>query len=59
MDDSVDSLTDIKPQEDKPVAPEVEGSTPPVAGPPQLREDQIQNALAFLSHPKVWKLSTA
>eukprot|EP00884_Botryococcus_braunii_P019448 jgi/Botrbrau1/6187/Bobra.0344s0027.1 len=52
--DSIASVSEPSTQQETVGVPEGEQNAQAVAEiPPQLREDQIQNALAFLNHPKV------
>lgn len=54
MDDGTATVPALKTEDAIPVAPDNADFTPVVAdAPPPLREDQIQNAMAFLNHPKV------
>lgn len=53
MDESGSLAIESKPQEGKVGTSEAERPAQVVAeSPPHLREDQIQNALSFLNHPK-------
>lgn len=54
MDEATGPVPALKTEDGLPVAPSNADFTPVVAdAPPPLREDQIQNAMAFLNHPKV------